>query len=302
MKCIEISVETDNEAAEAVSAMLSEYDGSGPVVEQVWQESGCPVVRVKLFLSTRQSEAVARIEEALWHMGQLHPISEPSVRWLDEADWMEAWKARYSLQHIGRRIVIRPSWQSYQSENGEVVIQLDPGMAFGTGLHPSTRLCLRALEDWMRPGDCVLDVGTGSGILAIAAAKLGARSVVAIDIDETALQVAAENASANDTQDLIHLEQASLLPASPQTESPWEGTADFLLMNILAKVVAASSERIAAHLAADGVFVVSGITQSQEEQVLQALAAAGLQIKERREEGDWVALIGGKEGRQGAKH
>lgn len=315
---MEISVESDHEAAEAVSALFHQYSQSGAVVEEIWEDGAeSPIIRVKAYLSPQQSAALPQIEQALWHLGQIYPIPAPSTRWLSEADWLEAWKSDYTVQRIGRHIVVKPSWQDYDGAQDNIVIELDPGLAFGTGLHPSTRLCLEATEDYLRAGDWVLDVGTGSGILAIAAAKLGAAHIVALDVDAVALEVAKENAARNGVEDAISLHRGSLqssaLPRrqgrsdsrSSDSEMPTffplgaqAGTFDLLLMNILAKVIIESAEAIAACLAEHGSFVVSGIIQPQEDSVRQALAAQGLQVLECRAQNDWVALIGRKEGRQ----
>jgi ribosomal protein L11 methyltransferase len=310
MRCVEISVQTDSEAAEAVSALFNEYSQSGAVVEQLWGDTPESItMRVKTFLPSQDVAKLQRIEEALWHLGQVYPIPAPSIRWLSEADWLEKWKSGYSLQRFGRHIVIKPSWQAYAAVPDDVVIELDPGLAFGTGLHPSTRLCLEALEDLVRPGQQVLDVGTGSGILAIAAAKLGAASVVALDIDPLAIQVAEQNANRNGVKETISLVQASFqgqkaLGSATKTSQAldacdnWGGPFDLLMMNILAQVIAQSAQAIASCLATGGTFVVSGIIESQEGTVRQAFGQAGLCVGERRTQKDWVAWIGGKEGEQ----
>ncbi|MBC7261871.1 MAG: 50S ribosomal protein L11 methyltransferase, partial [Chloroflexi bacterium] len=322
MKLLEVSVETDGEAAEAVSAVFNRYNRNGAVIEEVWQgTSRPPAVRVKTFLSPEHSETVLpKIEEALWHLGQIYPIPSPSVRWLSETDWAEAWKSDYKVQYIGKHIVIKPSWLSHTAAPDQVVIELDPGLAFGTGLHPSTRLSLQALEQYLKPGYQVLDVGTGSGILAIAAAKLGASHVVALDIDDIALRVAQENIARNAVQEIVLLQKASLIPISSvaltstsadgflleewsgiksegeikifNASGFWDGAFDLLVMNITADVIAKSACAIAQCLTMDGTFIVSGIIQTQEDFVRQALSAAHLSVQRRSTEKDWVALIG----------
>ena len=314
MKLLEISVETDGEAAEAIHALFNRYNRYGAVIEEEWPERpAVPVVRVKTFLPAEQSCALSQIEEALWHLGRLYPIPAPAVRWLEEADWAEVWKSSYKPLRIGQRIVIKPSWQSLAATPEQIVIELDPGMAFGTGLHPSTRLILEALEHHIKPGDRVLDVGTGSGILAIAAARMGAGNVLALDVDGVALEVAHKNFTRNGVQERISLQRASLTPGAMTEDSQqpvpaldargvWSGSFDLLLMNILADVIAHSAEAIAACLADGGLAIVAGILQAQEEHVRQALETAGLRIVKRHGKKDWVALVARKEteSREGA--
>src|SRR5512138_4040848 len=178
MDVLEFSVQTDAEGAEAVAAVFSEYAYGGPVIEQ--QVSPDPneafdaarpfTVRAFLLMDETMAEKREALEHSVWHLSQLRAISAPQVRALKEEDWANAWKTDYIVQHPGRRVVIQPSWLDYEPAPSEVIIVLDPGMAFGSGLHATTRLCIRALEDWLEPSMKVLDVGTGSGILAIAAA------------------------------------------------------------------------------------------------------------------------------------
>ena len=310
MKLIEISVEIDGEAAEAVSTVFNQYGQGGTVIEELHPAdlSLPPIVRAKTFLSEENQATLPRIEEALWHLGCIYPLPSPTVRWLSEADWADAWKVGYKPQRIGRRIRIQPSWQPCEPSADQIVIELDPGLAFGTGLHPSTRLCLLALEDCAQPGQRVLDVGTGSGILSIAAARLGAGSIVAIDIDDLALQVARENIARNGVQASISLSKASLTPPTTcdwpvpngrvevfNADGQWSGAFDLIVMNILAEVIAGSAKELARCLAPDGTFILAGIIQAREALVREALAEAGLDVRRRLVQKDWVALIGGKE-------
>ena len=315
MNCVEISVETDHEAAEAVSALFSRWVQGGPVAEQVWDGlSGASSIRVKAFLPPQQSGLLPQIEQALWHLAQIYPMPAPAVRWLSEADWAEQWKADYGVLHIGRHWVVKPSWQPYSAAPGEVLIELDPGMAFGTGLHPSTRLCLVALEDCLEPGVQVLDAGTGTGILAIAAAELGAAHVLAVDLEPAALEVARDNCARNGVAGRVSFQRASLSPAFSATDSVsqskstaapifnqagrWDEAFGLVLMNILAKVIVECAPTLAACLRSGALFVVSGIIAVQEDWVRQSLLDAGLCVTERRAQDDWVALVGRKESRQ----
>ena len=204
---LEISVTTDGEAAEAVVELFNRHGHGQAVVEipqdrfelELESETGPSSVIVKTYLPNDGSASTAqrRLEEGLWHLGQVYPIPEPVIRELAEEDWTVAWKQQYQLQRVGQRTVIVPAWEEYAPSPGEVAIRLEPGMAFGTGLHPTTRLCLRALETRLPEAGEVLDVGTGSGVLAIAAAKLGASSVLALDADAVAVAIARENVAMN---------------------------------------------------------------------------------------------------------
>ena len=308
MKLIQITVQVDGEAAEAVSGVFNRYGKGGAVLEEIWNGLGsAPTVRIKTFLTPDESCALGRIEEALWHLGQIYPIGAPEVRWLEEEEWADAWKAGYKTLKIGRRIVIRPSWLEHQPGADELVVELDPGMAFGTGLHPSTQLAVLGTEAMVRAGDRVLDVGTGSGILAILAAKLGASSVVGLDIDPLAVDVAKQNIERNGVQGQVEARLASLLPASgggcgrePElfdSLGKWHASFDLLLMNILADVINRSAQAIADCLNCEGRFVLAGIIEPQEESTRQALLKAGLKVTERHKRKDWVALYGRKAGR-----
>ncbi|HHB91555.1 MAG TPA: 50S ribosomal protein L11 methyltransferase [Anaerolineae bacterium] len=208
---------------------------------------------------------------------------EPRVRRLATEDWAEAWKRHYRPLRIGDHIVVTPSWEEPATQPGDVVVRLDPGMAFGTGTHPSTQLALRLLERYLRPRSVVLDVGTGSGILAIAAVKLGASRVIATDIDPEAVRTAEVNARLNEVRNKITLLVASVIDT---------GRYDLVLVNILADVIAHMllHEDLAQRLAPDGVLILSGIIQQRREVVDLALKAAGLEVIETMTQGDWVAL------------
>ena len=319
MNWIEISVRCDGEGAEAVSELFNRHnagpEGRGGAVVEIGGfdavgELRQPMITVRTYLPAdeRGRALCRRIEEGLWHLRQLYPLPDPQVRELAETDWAEAWKAHYRPLRLGQRLLITPSWLTPKAAADDVVIALDPGMAFGSGLHPSTRFCLLLLERHLRPGDAVLDLGTGSGILAIAAAKLGAASVLARDIDRLAVQIAQENVERNGVADVVRVEAGSLPVSSSRLrpEAQPEGfqvsgsepetleaeTWNLIVVNILAEVIVDLLEQgLAARLAPGGRLILSGIIRPPAFLVEAALRASQLIITERLEEGDWLAWL-----------
>jgi ribosomal protein L11 methyltransferase len=306
---LEFSVTTDGEAAEAVVELFNRYGRGGAAVEtpvdcfehELEERSTLAGVIVKAYLPLdgTATEARRRLEEGLWHLSRIYPIPEPVVRELAEQDWTEAWKQQFHLLRIGRRTVIVPAWEVYEPGPGEIVIRLEPGMAFGTGLHPTTRLCLAALESHLAKDSAVLDVGTGSGVLAIAAAKLGARSVFALDADPVAVAVAQENVTANGVAGRVIVWHGSLsggdvvpkhFTEGSELELLESGTFDLVLVNILAPVIVGMAPALVARLAPGGRLIAAGLIEHQEAEVVRALEAQGLQIVHRTQEKDWVAL------------
>jgi ribosomal protein L11 methyltransferase len=289
MEWLEVSVTSDNEGAEAVAEVLSRYAYRGVVIEagpDGWN-AGPVIVRAYLPTDDRLRANKRRIEEALYHLDRIRPVSVPSFRPVAEEDWVEAWKERLNVLRIGRRIVVRPSWRDYAPEPGEIVIRLDPGMAFGTGLHPTTQMCLAALEELIRPEAAVLDLGTGSGILAIAAAKLGAGRVLAVDQDPLAVKTARGNLVTNGVQEIVSVMEGSLEGVSESY--------DLVVVNILAKVIVEMmQEGLAARLRSGGRLIATGIIADQESDVVAALEQGGLTAIERQQREDWVCLVASK--------
>jgi ribosomal protein L11 methyltransferase len=282
----EISLVVDAEAAEAVTALFEQYGEGGAVIEEIPQpEAGPGAARLvaKAFLPAGDSRRLEALQQAIWHLSQMRPLPEPQVRDLGPTDWAEAWKAGFQVLRIGRRLRIVPSWIPYAAAPGEVAIMLDPGMAFGTGLHPSTQLCLQALEELLRAGMRILDVGTGSGILAIAAAKLGAGQVLALDIDPTAVRTARENVARNGVGQVVQV-------AAGSVDGPQRGRFDGVLANILAEVIARLGPDLARHVAPGGWLVASGIVEPRLPVVEEAFGENGLAIVRRWQSDDWVAL------------
>jgi ribosomal protein L11 methyltransferase len=300
MRWIEVTLETDGEAAEAVAEVLRRYGHQGVAIEQVgfyietWEDEVPPPDRlaVRAYLpEDEQAEAAkAQLEEALYQLNRLYAAvpTTPSYRVIDEQDWAEAWKANYHPLRIGRRITVRPLWIEVESAPDDVVIALDPGMAFGTGTHPSTQLVLEAAEDLLpeRRGAHVLDLGCGSGILAIGAAKLGAGSVRALDTDPMAVRITLENAAANGVQGMISAEVGSLEQLRANGES-----FDLALVNILAKVIVTMCDQgLGEVIKPNGIGVFGGIIEEQADEVEAALIRTGLTPYKRRTSGDWVVI------------
>jgi ribosomal protein L11 methyltransferase len=292
---LEVSVKVDGEAAEAVSEVFNRYGHGGAVIEEAISETDKAVggtLIAKVYLPSEDGQAVGQreIEEALWHLSQLYPIPVPCIRRLSEEDWAHAWKKHYQVLRVGQRIIVKPTWQTYTPRPDDAVVELDPGMAFGTGLHPSTRLCLIALEEHLTPGMGVLDVGTGSGILAIAAAKLGADPVLALDIDPIAVKTARINVIANQVEGFVSVEEGSWPTLEPQDQA-----FDIVVVNILAEtIVKLLNGGLVHYLKKDGLILVSGIIESREAMVVEALGAQSVDIVQRLQEKDWIALVGRK--------
>jgi ribosomal protein L11 methyltransferase len=206
------------------------------------------------------------------------------VRRIREESWRDAWKKHYGIQRIGRSLVVRPSWVDYKVKGGETVIQIDPGMAFGTGQHPTTAMCLRAIEEHVRPGMRALDLGSGSGILGIAAAKLGADRVVAIDLDPQAVKATNENVGINGVTGILEAREGTLERAAGE---PF----DIIVANISGLILERLSADIASALAKGGLLVASGFLEDAVERVKGAFGSQGLRIERVVEEGVWRAIL-----------
>jgi ribosomal protein L11 methyltransferase len=293
---LELSLETTPELAEAISDTLFPLVDGGVALEQLnrtghttadrWEDeaaTGPVVVRAYLTCDDQLEDRRQRVEAALAYLNMIQPVAQPVWREVAQSDWSETWKANYKPLRIGTRLVIRPSWfapETVETGPDDIVLALDPGMAFGTGLHPTTQLCAMALEQRVTPGMTVFDVGTGSGILAIYAIKLGARSALAVDTDPESVRVTAENTALNDTVAQVAVAQGSF-DAS-------DGVYDLLVANILAGVIISM---LKTGLAARGKsFVFSGILDTQADDVIAVAAEAGLRLVERKQLTDWMGL------------
>ncbi len=201
-----------------------------------------------------------------------------------DEDWSEVWKKFYKPFRAGKQLVVKPTWELYDAQPGDKVMEIDPGMAFGSGTHETTSMCLELLEEAMHGGESVIDVGTGSGILAIGAAMLGAKDVLAIDIDPTAVKVAKENIAHNRLEDKIRAVEGNLLASS-------DGVCELCVANIIADVICMFAKPLVEHIVPGGLFICSGIIKEREQDVVDALNAAGYTILEIRRKGEWVAML-----------
>ena len=295
-KWLELSVGTTPEYVEPLSELFRRY-GEGGVVVQLegdWDPDNDPAdpgpptsVTVTTYIPLDSTTGTRRemIDVGVRLISHLQPLAKLQERVLEETEWEEAWKAHFTLLRVGERLVIKPTWQEYSPGAQDVIVELDPGMAFGTGHHPTTHMCLEEIDRRAGPGLRVLDVGTGSGILSIAAAKLGAEEIVALDLDETALVAARDNIHANGVAAKVRVFQGTL----PHVEAP-HGGFDLVVANITARAIATLAAHIADVLSDDGVLAASGIITERQAEAEEALAAV-LEITERRYDGDWVLLL-----------
>lgn len=306
MEWAEAGFRTSHEAVDAVSSLFEEAGASGTVIEDpalindyihsgLWDYTDIPeqkdtsVVTVKAYLAADDSldEKLASIRAGLDEIAARGVDTKPaefSVTRVQDEDWANSWKAYFHTDKVGERVVIQPSWEEYDPQEGEVVLRLDPGAAFGTGTHPTTAMCLRAMEKLIKPGMTVFDVGTGSGVLAIAAAKLGAKEVRAVDYDATAVRVARENIEANGVADVVSTAESDLFSAIP-------GRAGLVTANLIADLVIRLLPDLGAHLEKGGALLASGIIESRAQEVREAAETAGFSVAEDHEEKEWHAMV-----------
>ena len=303
----EFSLVVDGELAEAVAEVLARYAPDGVAIESTAvaaspdDSEGHAVgpLRVCAYLpvDSHLAETRRQLEEALWYLGRIRPLPPLQMRTIQESDWSEAWKEHYRPIQVGERLIIVPAWLESPQEQ-RIVIRMDPGMAFGTGTHPTTQLCLELLENsllatqtGLPAGEMlnVIDVGCGSGILSVAAIKLGASHALGVDIDPLAVAAALENAALNGVSERLEAGLGSVAEILAGSFSLRR--APLVLANILAPVIVQLLDGgLAELLGAGGTLILSGILAEQEDEVGEALRHKGLSVAARRQSGDWVAL------------
>lgn len=286
------------ESVESVSELLSEYGyNQGVVIEEPYKQDDdgdnleidpTRPVLVRTWLAADE-ELISRreaLERALWHLRQIGGVGDPSFADREEEDWANAWKEHFQILRIGKSFVVRPSWREYDPLPDDRVIHLDPGMAFGTGLHPSTEMCMLFSEEIDLDGLDVLDVGAGSGILSIGAVRSGARHATAVEIDPVAARALAENVRLNDMEDQIDVMTGAIgdVPLG-------ERLFPVVFANLIARILADNAEPIAQYVAPDGVVIASGIIDERERMVLDTFLPLGFEVAGRKQAGDWVALL-----------
>lgn len=305
MQWIEVNVAVTHEAVEAVADMLTSIGSKGVAIEDpqlindlrnsgTWELCDIPeqenteVVTVSAYYADDEQleKRLAEIDEQLALIEERigkYRFGNTRFRKVSEQDWANEWKQYFHVTHVGKSLVIKPSWEAYAPKEGEHVIEIDPGMAFGTGTHHTTNMMMERLEKVITPDSTVFDVGTGSGILAIAAAMLGAKSVKAVDIDAVAVRVAKENVADNGLSDQIEVREGDLLHGT-------EGKADVIIANIIADIVIMLLQDIPQKLNDDGVLLASGIIEERMPDVEAAAQAQGLYVDAVDHRGGWVVM------------
>ena len=309
MNWTEVTIKTTTEAVEAISNILMEERCGGVMIEdpkdflfqkkneldwdyveeEVFNKSGQDGVLIKTYIPEERN--VLELIETVKARIALLPsfgldIGEGSVSLsnVNESDWANEWKKYYKPTKVGKKIVVKPSWEEYEKQEGDLIIELDPGMAFGTGTHETTSMCIRELENYVDETKTVFDIGCGSGILAIAAAQLGAKEVVAGDLDEVAVKVSKENCEINNVSDKVVVKHGSLFEVV-------DSKADVIVANIIADIIKILAKDVSKFLKDDGVFISSGIIRAKIDEVCQALEENGFEIVKVERLGEWSAIV-----------
>ncbi|SDZ19741.1 [LSU ribosomal protein L11P]-lysine N-methyltransferase [Proteiniborus ethanoligenes] len=308
MKWIEIQIKTTSEAVEAVTSILYEVGAGGLAIEdpndiisyansdENWDfieasllEQQYDGVIVKAYFPESEDliDKIELIKQNVEKIPQFNldkGLGEVTTTEVYEKDWADSWKKYYKPKKIGDRIVIKPSWEEYEVEDNDIIIELDPGMAFGTGTHETTIMCIKQLEKYVNEGNVVFDIGCGSGILSIAAAKLGAKKVIGVDLDELSVKVSNENAKMNKVENIVDIKHGNLLDVIKEK-------ADLVVSNIVAEIITVLSKDVTKFLNKEGIFITSGIIHEKTQTVKEAMIEEGLEILDTVTMGEWVCIV-----------
>ncbi len=309
MKWIEVTIKTTTEAVEAITNILDDLRTGGVMIEdpkdfffqkkneldwdyveeEVFNKRNSDGVLIKTYISEERNvmelvETIKQKVSALTGFGIDIGEGSVSLGQVNEEDWANEWKKYYKPTKIGEKLVVKPTWEDYDVQDGDLVIELDPGMAFGTGTHETTTMCMRELEKYVREDSKVFDIGCGSGILAIAAAKLGAKDVIAVDLDEVAVKVAAENVAHNNVEDAVKVLHGNLIDVV-------DDKADVVVANIIADIIKILAKDVHSCMKEDAVFISSGIIHAKVDEVKASLIENGFEIVEVKTLGEWNAIV-----------
>lgn len=301
MNWIEVKIKTKQENEDIVSHILYENGANGLAIEdprditalskkeEDWDFIDPQLIKIdedgivlKAYFS--EEEDIEVITGKIIELIEAQGLGEILLSEVDESDWAENWKKHYKTTRIGKRIVIKPSWETFEPEAGDIVIQLDPGMAFGTGSHETTAMCTEALEKFVKPGATVFDVGCGSGILSVVAAKLGAERVLGIDLDPMCVKISKENFQINKVEDKAEAIHGNLLDMVDEK-------ADIIVANIIAEIVAGLVPQLISFLKDGGLIIASGIIDEKLQLVEDALMESGYSILDSRSLNGWCAVV-----------
>ncbi len=306
MNWAEVSIRTSHEATELVAEIFHDLGASGVVIEDpellnnyidsgLWDYTDIPraeqteVVTVKAYLLVDEEldDKLRSFEQRVKALVESGISGGPcAISWneVQDEDWSESWKKYFHTEKVGGLIVIKPSWEEYEASPDDIVVEIDPGAAFGTGQHPTTALCIRELETLVKGGMTVFDVGTGSGVLAITAAKLGASKVTAMDYDPTAVRIAGENVRQNHVENIVATGRSDLLKS-------FEGKADIIVANIIADIILKLFDELEEHLKPEGKLVAGGIISERVADVTEGALAHGFAIEKVVEDSGWAILV-----------
>ncbi|MFA5575758.1 MAG: 50S ribosomal protein L11 methyltransferase, partial [Tissierellaceae bacterium] len=306
MKWAEVQIKTTPEKEEIISSILYDVGATGLAIEDprdIFEISKTPeswsfvdledldldfdLILIKAYFS--EAEDLDHILQDIRNRIKDNPTLRIQdhglvINIINDEDYAENWKKYYKTTRIGDRIVIKPSWEEYSIEEGDILVELDPGMAFGTGTHETTAMCAQALEEYIREGDIVYDIGCGSGILSIIAAKLGASKVLAVDNDPVSIDVSIENINLNDVEDIVEVRKGNLLDIV-------EGKANVIVSNIIAEIIVKMVKVLKNHLEDGGIFISSGIIEDKIQMVEDSLLANGLKIVDKIKLNQWALII-----------